>query len=86
MRFKEFLKLSEAGENPVLKGVAQQVGQNVNNLAVAPSMKDRTAGDLAKQAMVNVAKTGKAAEIEALANQAKGPMGSNPSLRMMKKK
>lgn len=86
MRFKEFLRLTEAGENPMLKGIAQQVGSTVNNLANAPSNKNLTSGQIAKDAMVNVAKQGKAAEIEALANQAKGPQGNNPSMRMMKKK
>jgi hypothetical protein len=86
LHFKEFMRLSEAGENPLLKGVNQQVSSTVNNLANAPSNQNKTSGDLAKAAMVGVAKQGKTAEIEALANQAKGPQVGNPATRMMKKK
>lgn len=85
MKFKEFIQMCEAGENPVLKNVARQVGQTVANKAAAPSTKDQTAGDIAKGAMLDVAKTGKAAEIEALTQATKGPM-LKPGMRMMKKK
>lgn len=84
MSFKEFLKLREAAPNPLLRGVATQVGQQVANAANAPTNKDKTAGEIAKNAMVQVAKGGKAAEIEALTQAAKGPAKLGTS--MMKKK
>lgn len=85
MTFKQFLQIQEAPlATPALNAVNQKVGATVANQANAPSNQAKTAGDVIKGSLLDVAKKDPAS-VDALTNAVKGPVKPGQPMMMKKK-